>query len=209
VQRRILCLVTDPKAGRGPLPKRVAAAIRGGVDWVQVRDRSLGGAELLALLDELRREAGPSPVRWLVNRRVDVALAGGADGAHLGFDAMPAAEARVLLGPHAQIGVATHGADELREDEVTRKAVSYAHLAPIYAPLSKESHRPPLGLEALERAQEVGVPILAQGGITAARVRGCIAAGAAGVAVTGEILAADDPEAAARALRAALEDRDG
>lgn len=204
--RRILCLVTDPRAGRGPLPKAVAAAIRGGVDWVQVRDRSLGGAELLALLDELRREAGPSRVCWLVNHRVDVALAGNADGVHLGFDGMAAQEARTLLGPEARIGVASHGPEELSADGATRRALSYAHLAPIYPPLSKTSDRPPLGLAALEQARKVGVPILAQGGITAARTRGCIAAGAAGVAVTGEILAAEDPEAAARALRQALED---
>ena len=142
-------------------------------------------------------------MRVLVNRRVDIALAVGADGVHLGFDGMPVAEARTLLGPAAWIGVATHDPAEVR---AARDAgATYAHLAPIAAPLSKAASRPPLGLPAIAAAARHGVPVLAQGGITAANAADCLRSGASGVAVTGTLLQAADPAAATRALRACLD----
>lgn len=195
--RPILCLVTD-RSGFAA----VAAAVRGGVDWVQLRDRSLDGGELLAALAEARAACGQAPVRWLVNRRVDLAWAAGADGVHLGFDGMQAGDARALLGTQALIGIACHTPEEVCAADTD---LSYVHLAPIHPPLSKPATRPPLGMAALERAAAAGVPILAQGGVTAANAQDCIQAGATGVAVTGEILAAADPERAARALREALD----
>ncbi|MCP5055225.1 MAG: thiamine phosphate synthase [bacterium] len=195
--RPILCLVTD-RSGFSS----VAAAVRGGVDWVQLRDRSLEPRELLAALAEARAACGQTPVRWLVNRRVDLVWAAGADGVHLGFDGMAAEDARSLLGKQALIGIACHTPEEVCAADTD---LSYVHLAPIHPPLSKPASRPPLGTTALERAAAAGVPILAQGGVTAANAHHCIQAGAAGVAVTGEILAAADPERAARALRAALD----
>ena len=183
----------------------VAAAVAAGVDWVQVRDRELGGAALLALVDAVgaaaraaAARAGRS-VRVLVNRRVDVALACGADGVHLGFDAPPPEEARRLLGAGALVGVSCHTPAEVG----AVKDASYAHLAPIFEPLSKAPTRPPLGPAAIR--DTTGLPVLAQGGIEPANTAACIAAGAAGVAVTGAILAAPDPARAAAALRAALD----
>jgi thiamine-phosphate pyrophosphorylase len=179
--------------------------VAGGVDWVQVRERDLGAAELLAHVEAIAGAArgARATARVLVNRRVDVALAAGADGVHLGFDAMPPAAARALLGPDALVGASLHDAGELTPE--LAGALSYAHLAPVFAPLSKASSRPPLGVEALRAAAAAGVPVLAQGGIDAERAAACVAAGAAGVAVTGAILAASDPGAAAAALRAALD----
>jgi len=138
--------------------------------------------------------------RVIVNRRVDVALAIGADGVHLGFDAMEVAAARRLLGPDALVGVSCHSTDEVR----AARGASYAQLAPIFAPLSKLASRPPLGLAALGRAAG-GPPVLAQGGIDAAGAAALASAGAAGVAVTGAILLAPDPAQAAAALRSALD----
>ena len=136
----------------------------------------------------------------MVNRRSDVALAVGADGVHLGFDAVAPEEARRLLGDDAWIGVSCHAPEEVERAE----GASYAHLAPIYAPLSKAATRAPLGPAALTR---VGCarPVLAQGGITAENAGACVAAGAAGVAVTGAILQAADVFAAAQGLRRALD----
>jgi thiamine-phosphate pyrophosphorylase len=201
----ILCLVTDRRSARGPLPEVVAAALRGGVDWVQVREKDLDGAPLLALVREIlaaTRAAGAS-ARVVVNRRIDVALAAGAHGAHLGFDALPVPEARALLGADALVGVSAHDADEVAA--AARAGASYAHLAPIFAPYSKPASRPPLGLEALGAAARAGLPVLAQGGIDAQRAADCLRAGAAGVAVTGELCSAADPERAARALRESLD----
>ncbi|HVN37170.1 MAG TPA: thiamine phosphate synthase [Myxococcota bacterium] len=198
----------DASAARGPLPALVEASVFAGVDWVQVRERALEGSALLSLCDRVSEAARRAAsrrggfVRVLVNRRVDVALAAGADGVHLGGDAMAPADARALLGASAWIGVSTHAPDEIDANS----GASYAHLAPVFAPLSKESSRPPLGLAALARATERGLPVLAQGGITPERARDVVAAGAAGVAVTGSVLAADDPAAAVRALRRALDE---
>ncbi len=200
----VLCLVTDGRASRGPLPETVAAAVAAGVDWVQVRDKALEGEDLLALVraiqSAVQRAAPGTPV--LVNRRIDVAVAAGASGVHLGFDAVPADRARELLGTDRRIGASCHDAEEI---VAAGADLDYAHLAPIFDPLSKPAERPALGVEVLaEACRRASLPVLAQGGITAENARACLEAGAAGVAVTGEILMADDPARATRALREAL-----
>jgi thiamine-phosphate pyrophosphorylase len=210
--------VTDPAlpatggaGGRGPdrLAAAVAAAVSGGVDWVQIRDRSLPGKDLLELADKVIRaarsaaEARGGTLRVLVNRRLDVALAAGADGVHLGFDAMDPRQARALLGAGGLVGVSAHGVAEVRAAALA--GADYVHLAPIFAPLSKTSSRPPLGLEVLGAARTAGLPVLAQGGIDPEHAGAALAAGAAGAAVTGAILGAPDPARAARALRTALD----
>jgi thiamine-phosphate pyrophosphorylase len=204
-KRPLLCLVTDRRASRRPLVEAVAAAVAGGVDWVQIREKDLEGDALLALADELAhaaRRAKPG-ARVLVNRRIDVALAARLDGVHLGFDAPPPAAARRLLGAASLVGVATHAPGELRPEDLPH--LSYAHLAPIFAPLSKPAGRSPLGSAALRAASRGPLPLLAQGGIDAGNAGECVRAGAAGVAVTGAILAAADPAEAAGALRRALD----
>jgi thiamine-phosphate pyrophosphorylase len=203
----VLCLVTDRTVSRAPLPEAVAAAVAGGVDWVQVREKELEGAALLALCEELAeaaRRARPG-VRVLVNRRCDVALAAGLDGVQLGFDAAPPPAARRLLGARALVGASTHAAGEL--DAASLAAVSHLQLAPVFEPLSKPAGRPLAGLATLtEAAARAGVPVLAQGGVDASNAADCIRAGAAGVCVTGAILSAGDPGRAAAALRRALDE---
>lgn len=214
--RPILCLVTDRRtAGLGSAPgdfralaERVAAAVAGGANQVQLREKDLDGAALL----ELARAVGAaarrarSDVTLLLNRRMDVALAAGWDGVHLGFDGAPVAQARALLGPRARIGIATHSPGELAALERAPAAArpDQAQLAPIWPPLSKPA-RGALGLEALARAAACGIPLLAQGGVTAARAADCIRAGAVGVAATGALLGAEDPQRAAAEMRAALD----
>jgi thiamine-phosphate pyrophosphorylase len=194
-------------AGAAARPGLVEAAVRGGVDWLQLRDRTLAGGALLALLDRVcgaaRRASADRAdrARVVVSRRCDVALAAGADGVHLPFDGVDAVDARALLGPDALVGISAHDPGEIDAGS----GASYAHLAPIHPPLSKAPSREPLGLAALSRAAARGLPVLAQGGLDASNARAAIRAGAAGVAVTGAILHASDPFAAARALREALD----
>ena len=174
-----------------------------GVDQVQLRDRTLEGAALLAAADRLcaaARDAART-VRVVVNRRADVALAAGADGVHLGFDALPPARARALLGAKAWIGLSAHHPAEIADCS----HLSYAQLAPIFDPLSKPAPRPALGLGALAALRAGGPPVLAQGGIEPSNAGAAIAAGAAGVAVTGFLGRAPDPARAAAALRSALD----
>jgi thiamine-phosphate pyrophosphorylase len=186
--------------------------VEAGVDWVQIRERGLDGLPLLHLARELadaaregaRRRGGE--VKILVNRRLDVASALPADGAHLGFDAMPVAAARELLGDEALLGMATHTPAEAAA--ATALGLDYVHLAPIHPPLSKAAARPALGTRVLGSACRHAPPILAQGGIEPGNAGEAIEAGAAGVAVTGAILSASDPGEAARALRTALDGAD-
>jgi thiamine-phosphate pyrophosphorylase len=187
----------------------VEAAVAAGVDWVQIRERDLDGAALLALAEEIAAAARAGAaarggdVTLLINRRVDVALALPASGVHLGFDAAPPRAARTLLGPGAILGAATHSADEALA--AAQRDLDYVQLAPVFAPRSKTAGRAPLGLHALREASQAPLPVFAQGGIDASNAAAVVAAGAAGVAVTGAILGADDPGRAAAALRSALD----
>jgi len=204
--RPVLCLVTDRRASCRPLVEAVAAAVRAGVDWVQLREKDLEGGALLelALAVAAAARGASADVRVLVNRRLDVVLAAGLDGVHLGFDAVEPGAARRLLGAKRLVGASTHAAGELGADALPH--LSYAQLAPIFPPLSKSAGRPPLGLAALAEASAAPLPVLAQGGIAATNADACVRAGAAGVAVTGAILASEDPGAAAAALRRALDE---
>jgi thiamine-phosphate pyrophosphorylase len=204
----ILCLVTDRRLVTAPLDGIVAEAVAGGVDWVQLRERDLEGRVLLELAERVataaRRAADATgrPVRLLINRRADVALATGADGVHLGWNALPVATARALLGANAILGVAAHAPDEVRAAGAA--GADYTTLAPIFAPLSKPAERTPLGVAAIEESGGA-LCVLAQGGVDASNAAQLIRAGAAGIAVTGAILSARDPRAAAAALRDALD----
>ena len=206
----MLCLVAGVAA---PLAA-IHAAVAAGADWVQLRERGLTGRALLAWVlaarDAARAGAAErtdaAPIRVLVNRRIDVALAAGVDGVHLGFDALDATRARALLafeGSGGVVGVSTHAADEL--PAAADAGADYAQLAPIFAPLSKPAERPSLGLGALTAARSARIPVLAQGGIDAGNAGAAVRAGAAGIAVTGAVLLSDDPGAAARSLRRALD----
>ncbi len=202
--RPILCLVTDRTVCRRPLAAAVAEAVAGGVDWVQIRERDLGGAALLDLTAEIARAAQAANATVVVNRRLDVALALGGAGVHLGFDAVAPGDARELVGPDLPVGVSAHSAAEvLAAAEV---GASYAFLAPIFSPRSKPATRPALGLEALTCAARAPMPVFAQGGCDASNAAAVLAAGASGIAVTGAILMADDPRAAAREIRRALDE---
>ena len=147
--------------------------------------------------------------RVLVNRRIDVALAAGADGVHLGFDALAVEDARELLPATAWIGRSLHSVSEIEQETAqtarSPRGIDYAHLAPIWDPLSKPATRPSLGPAALRAACAHGLPVIAQGGLDPERARVAIDAGAAGIAVTGSVTRAKDPERTIRALRDALD----
>ncbi|MEN8181225.1 MAG: thiamine phosphate synthase [Myxococcota bacterium] len=201
--------MTDRRVSRHPLAEAVEAAVSAGVGWVQLRERDLDGAALLALAEEVKQAAAAGArarggeVKLLVNRRIDVALALPADGVHLGFDAMPPHAARELLGAEALLGLATHSPAEARC--AAHWGLDYLLLAPIFEPFSKPGGRRPLGTSALSEASQGVLPVLAQGGIDPPRAASACGAGAAGVAVTGAILQAADPAEAAAGLRAALD----
>ncbi len=207
-QRPVLCLVVDRHCSATPIDEAVEAAVAAGVDWIQIRERGLETTELICVAEDLaaaaRRAAGSLAIAIIVNRRLDVALALGSEGVHLGFDALSAEDARSLLGHHTLIGVSTHSIQEVAA--AARAGASYAHLAPIFPPLSKLASRPCLNADGLAEAARHPISIIAQGGVEARRCADVLAAGAAGVAVTGAILMSQNPGAAAAELRQALDE---
>ncbi len=196
-----LMLVTDAAAIREPREaERIAAAVAGGVGIVQLRDRAAGEAELLERAQLLRRLVPDTLL--IVNQRIDVALAAGADGVHLSGNAMPVGRARHLFGQEALIGRSVHSATAAQAVEAD--GADYLIVGTIY-PTATHPGRVPEGPQLLRAiAATSRAPLYAIGGITAANAGVCVRHGAHGVAVIRAIGEALDPEAAARQLMAAV-----
>jgi thiamine-phosphate diphosphorylase len=200
-----LVLEPDQTAGRSA-PEVAAAALRGGVRAVQWRQKAGSIAAwwpaILAVRD-LCREASAGPVPFLINDRVDVALAVDADGAHVGQDDLPAAAARQLLGGRI-VGVSAGSMAEVRAAE--RAGADYLGVGPIFATASKADAGSALGLEFLREVRKATeLPLVAIGGITAENAASVQTAGADAVAVISTICGAPDIEAATRSLVEQLE----
>jgi thiamine-phosphate pyrophosphorylase len=194
-----LLLITDRRAAARPLEDVVAAALRGGCRWLSLREKDLAPAERLALLGRIVALARPFGATVTVHG--DIVVAERADGVHLPAGGSPA-EARARLGKRALIGLSVHSAPEAAS---TAPAADYVTLSPLFASISKPGYGPALGVHGLARAVATArVPIVALGGVTADNLVACLAAGAAGVAVVGAVMAAADPEAATAALVRAL-----
>lgn len=205
MKKPILSLVLDHPSVQRLGPETLTEVLRAGVDWIQLRDRSLEGRDWFDWAQEMGRLAHsvrPDLV-VLINRRVDVALASGAQGTHLGFDSVAPQTARNLLGPRSRIGLSTHTAEEALT--ASAEDIDYVHLAPIFDPLSKPRERKALGLKPLRSATSGELPIIAQGGLAAGGCTEALRAGATGIAVTGTVTEAQNPGATTAALRAELD----
>jgi thiamine-phosphate diphosphorylase len=188
-------LVTELiQCGDRPLAQVVAAAIEGGVNIVQLREKDLPANELLALARQLRGLCGDRAL-FFINDRVDVALLCGADGVQLGEHALPVAAVRKLLPASMRIGRSVHSVDAARAAE--QDGADFLIAGTIYAtPSHPEAEI--AGAEFLRSlASRVDLPVIAIGGLTPARAAECLKAGAAGVAVVSGIIAAARPESAA------------
>jgi thiamine-phosphate pyrophosphorylase len=199
-----LYLVTDRHQTCGrPLVPLLREALGAGLRAVQLRERDLATRPLLALAEEVLRLTREHKALLLINDRVDLVLAVGADGVHLRSDSLPVAAARRLLGPHRLIGVSAHSVDEVVRAE--SEGADFVLLGPVYDTPSKRAYGPPIGLRPIEGAtSRCRLPVLAIGGITAARIGEVRRAGASGVAVSSAILSAADVPAATAQLLGAL-----
>jgi thiamine-phosphate pyrophosphorylase len=193
-----LALVTDRSALSGlSLEEAVAQAIEGGANLVQLREKDLPAADLLALAERLRAVTRGRAL-FLVNDRLDVALTCAADGVHLPERGLPVAVARRLTGEGFIIGRSVHSVAEAVR--ARQEGADYVQAGTIFASRSHPGQAP-AGLSLLEAiAAAVNIPILAVGGITAANVSEAMAAGASGAAVISAILSAPSPREAARGL---------
>jgi thiamine-phosphate pyrophosphorylase len=199
-RRPLLYYITDRKAlpGQNPLPL-IEAAVRAGVDLIQIRERDLPTRELLALVERALALAAKTPTRVLVNDRLDIAQVAGA-GLHLPAHSFPVAAVRRRVGRGLLIGASTHNLDELQAAE--QGGADFAVFGPVFATASKPGATP-VGLEKLSEAvRAVRIPVLALGGVTLENAADCLRAGAAGLAAISLFQTSPDLPALVASLRA-------
>lgn len=197
-----LYAVVDPSRcdGFDEVEEFIRRIIDGGATWIQLRDKEATGRQLV---DRARRLAGictAQGAQFIVNDRLDVALAAGADGVHLGPDDVPVEAARTVVDGDFVVG-GSAGTPEAAT-RLQNEGADYLGVGAIYeARSSKSDASPPRGPEAIEAVVDaVDVPVVGIGGIDASNAKQVVEHGAAGVAVISALMDADDPEAAAAAL---------
>jgi thiamine-phosphate diphosphorylase len=211
IRKPLLCYVTDRKSlagysgkGHGLLIKKIEAAGRAGVDWIQIREKDMQGRELTELVAEALRVV-PRACRVVVNDRLDVAMAAGAGGVHLGEAGLPAEQARRLmrernLQSDFRVGVSTHSLEAAFAAQ--QAGADYIIFGPVFPTPSKVGYGSPQGLGELKRVcRSISLPVLAIGGITLENAGACLAAGAGGVVAIRLFQDAADLGAVLTALR--------
>lgn len=182
-------------------------AIAGGADTIQFRQKTGSTRELILLATELRLVCRAAGVTFIVNDRLDVALAAEADGVHLGQEDFPISLARQLLGPDRIIGGSAADVEEARK--CVAEGADYVGFGPVYPTESKADAGPPAGVQSLRAvAESLEVPVIAIGGISADNTRQLLRSRAHGIAVISAVCCQRDPEEATRGLLRALQEED-
>ncbi|MBI3844652.1 MAG: thiamine phosphate synthase [Planctomycetes bacterium] len=188
-----LVVVTDRKKAAKPLAEVVAAALRGGATAVQLREKDLGARELMALARRIRELTAAEGALLIVNDRVDVALAVGADGVQLGWTSLTVSDVRRIAGPALIVGASTHDVAEVADAE--RGGADFVTFGPVFDTPSKRGILAKRGCRGLAAAvKSTALPVVALGGIRVERVADVRAAGACGVASVSRIMSSRDPE---------------
>lgn len=206
---RLYALIDPEHLGGHDLAALGAAVARGGATLVQLRDKLGSTREMVERARALIAVLRPVGVPLLINDRVDVALASGADGVHVGQDDMAVADARRLLGDDACIGLSIKTAEQAQAAPLD--LLTYVAIGGVFTTTSKDNRDPPVGLDGFRRIASVirqrkpGYPVCAIAGIDASNVGDVIAAGADGVAVISALSRGPDPVAAAREMRARID----
>jgi len=177
-----LCYITDRRGlAPSPLLPHLQAAVKAGVDLIQLREKDLASRELHSLAKSAVEISRGSGTRIVMNDRLDLAMAAGAHGVHLGGQSVPPEVVRRNVEKEFLIGTSCHSVQDALNAEAG--GADYILLGPIFDTPSKRPYGPPLGLNKLsEVANRIRIPVLALGGITVERVRPCLQAGATGIA---------------------------
>jgi thiamine-phosphate pyrophosphorylase len=208
VDLRLYALVDPEHAGRYSLPDLARRVAEGGATLVQLRDKSGKTREMVAQARAIKGVLAPLGVSFIVNDRVDVALASSADGVHLGQDDMDAADARRLLGPEAIIGLSIKTMPEAQAAPLQH--LTYVAIGAVFPTTSKDNPTP-IGAEGFRqiaaeiRARMPGFPVAAIAGITETNAADVIAAGADGICAISALSSGPDPAAAAKKLRGVVD----
>jgi len=202
---RLYALLDPEHAGGHPLPELARLVAHGGATLVQLRDKRSDTRAMVERARAIKAALAPFNVPLLVNDRVDVALAAGADGVHVGQEDMAVTDARRLLGRDAVIGLSIK--TTAQAEAAPLELIDYAGVGGVFATTSKDNPKPPIGPAGLARVADVlrrrvpGFRLCGIAGITAANAADVITAGADGVAVISALSLKPDPQAAARELR--------
>jgi thiamine-phosphate diphosphorylase len=202
---RGLYVIIDPQVTGGRHPLEVAsAAVRGGARMLQLRDKLRDKGESLPLATALQELCQASDVLLIINDHLDLAVAVGSGGVHLGQTDLPVEQARRVLAPHQVLGRSNRELEQLAESQ--QMGADHLAFGPIYPTGTKAIVRQPQGVERLKQARNVArVPLVAIGGINLENVAPVVAAGADAICVTAAVGAAPDPEAAACRLMEAIQ----
>ena len=193
-----LYLVTDRRlCGGHPLEEVIIKAVKGGVAYVQLREKDVSTRSFVGEAKRIKKLLAPYKVPLIINDRVDVALACGAEGVHIGQEDMPYEIVRKLMGPKAIIGLSV---EKWEDVEASQKLdVSYIGVSPVFSTPTKADTKGAWGLEGLAKIKAYSRhPLVAIGGVNESNVREVVKAGADCVAVVSAICASPDPEIAAR-----------
>jgi thiamine-phosphate pyrophosphorylase len=194
--------ITDRRLSGLSHAEQVARLVEGGATFIQLREKRLAPREFYREAEEALRVARARGARLIINDRVDIALAFGADGVHLGQDDMPPEAARNVLGRRAVIGFSTHSVEQAIA--AARMPVDYVAIGPVFATRSKENPDPQVGLEGLRRVREAvgeAVTLVAIGGVTRELAPSVLDAGADSVAVISALLRPKDSSEITRLTR--------
>lgn len=209
VDIRLNAIVDAERAGGRPLAALALAVAAGGATLIQLRDKRGATRIMVEQARVIAAALAPLAVPFVVNDRVDVALAAKAQGVHLGPDDMAAADARALLGPRAIIGLSIKSRKQA--EAAPLELIDYVGVGGVFGTSSKDNPDPPLGYAGLSeilavlRRRAPGLPALGIAGVDASNAEYVIAAGADGVAAISALSLAPDPQAAARELRAIVD----
>jgi len=203
-----LYLITDRhQTGDKPLTDVVQAALQGGVRAVQLREKDLDDDALYDLAVHLRSLTHEYGARLLINTRIDICQAAGADGVHLGINGISVIEARQMLGKELLIGYSAHSVAEACSAEAA--GADFVTFSPVFHTPSKAAYGEPVGLDKLKDAcATLAIPVFALGGIKKENIGEVMAAGARGIALISAIIAAHDPASEALSLLKTIEQHD-
>ena len=195
-----LYLVTDNGLCRGrDLTRVVLDAVGGGVSMVQIREKNSTAGEFLSTARTLKKNLSDYGVPLIINDRVDVAMAAGAHGVHIGQEDLPYQVVREMLGPDKIIGISINTYDQLRQASLTD--VDYLSLSPVFPTQTKADIKEPFGLEGLKKARAMtDKPLITIGGVNRDNLADIMATGMDGVALVSAVCSADSPADAAREL---------
>ena len=190
------------RAGWQPLDL-VRAFLAGGARFLQLRAKHLSGSEFLDLASAVVVLAHSAQAQLIVNDRADIARLAGADGVHVGQEDLAPASVRAIVGDAAIVGLSTHTIDQV--EQAIREPVTYIAVGPVFGTTTKTTGYERVGLEMVREAARLAavrrLPLVAIGGITLENAASVLEAGAASVAVIGDLLSTGDPEGRVRAYR--------